>query len=194
MKRGALLLLVLVVLLAVVMLAGSSRTDAAVEKWTIDVGVDGFRAGFDNGLHVRDTWKGSGFRLGLVVRPAFQVEGIYTTVSTEVKGFPGSEYKQDAKGLRVMAVFKAAEDVRVNPYMLAGAGVETTKLDLATPGLKKVKDDAFFEDAGLGARFAIWKGLHANAELFIRHQRTLKETSSNAIFTYGLSWLIGFKK
>jgi hypothetical protein len=144
---------------------------------------------------VKDTWKGKGFRLGLVIHPAFQVEAVYTNLSTELKGAPGSDYKQDALGLRVMAVFKASEDVRVNPYMLAGGGLENTKFNPAAgTGLKKGKDQAFFEDVGIGVRIAIWKGLHANSELFVRHQQTLGMTESNAFFTYGVSWLIGRKK
>jgi hypothetical protein len=190
MKRGALLLLV-----PVVLLAGWSPSGAAVEKWTIDAGVDGFHAGFDNGLHAKDIWKGKGVRLGLVIHPAFQVEAVYTSLSTEVKGAPGSEYKQDAIGLRVMAVYKASEDVRVNPYMLAGGGLENTKFNpAAATGLKSGKDQSFFEDVGIGVRIAIWKGLHANSELFVRHQQTLGMTESNAFFTYGVSWLIGRKK
>jgi len=189
MKRGALLLLV-----PVVLLAGWSAPRAAVEKWTIDAGIDGFHAGFDNGLHVKDIWDGRGFRAGLVIRPAFQVEAIYTNLSTEMKGSPGSQYKQDALGVRVMAVLKAAEDVRMNPYMFGGAGIETTKLNPGPAGGASLKDSASFEDVGFGARIAVWKGLHANTELFIRHQHTLQETSSNAFFTFGVSWLIGHKK
>lgn len=190
MKRGALLLLVVVVVLA-----GWSPSPAAVRKWSVEVGAQGSYANFDNRLEVKNA-DALGFRLGFVVHPAFEIQALYDTLSTERKGpnLGNSEYSQDFIGLRVMGVFRGAEEARVNPYMIAGGGLVKTKFDSGASGFIARENTSEFGDAGVGLRIHIWKDLNANVEVLIRHLRTLDDTSSNTYVSAGVSWFLGGKK
>lgn len=187
---------VLPLLASVLWLAGSSLSTAdAVKRWTIDIGVQGSEIKYDKTLDVDNDFAG-GFRLGLVLHPAFQVEATYDTVSTRKSEpkFENSTYKQEFTGLQVMGVFRASEDVRANPYMIVGGGHAKTTFDPGVPGSTVKDDSTLYGDAGFGVRYQAWKGLHVNAELYVRHLRTLDKSGTDAFFSAGVSWQIGLGK
>jgi outer membrane protein with beta-barrel domain len=190
MKRAAFLPLAVAVVLA-----GPTPSRAAVQKWNIEIGADAGYSHFDKRVELKDAGT-TGFRLGLVLHPAFEVQAYYDTLSARKTDAnqPNSDYHQTFTGVRVMGVFHAAEEARVYPYMLAGAGQVKTTFDSGNAGFAKQDDKSNFEDVGFGARIHIWKGLNANAELFMRHLRTLNETSSNTNVHGGISWILGKKK
>ncbi|HZE89132.1 MAG TPA: outer membrane beta-barrel protein [Verrucomicrobiae bacterium] len=187
---------VLPLLVSALLLAGSSLSTAdAVRKWTIDVGVQGSEIKFDKTLDVNNDLA-NGFRLGLVIHPALQIEGTYDTVSTrrsEAK-LADSTYKQEFTGLRVMGVLKGSDDVKVNPYMIIGGGKAKTTFDPGNPGSTIRSDNTLYGDVGFGVRYQAWKGLHVNGEFVIRHLRTLDTSGTDALFSVGASWMIGFGK
>ncbi|MBI3451210.1 MAG: outer membrane beta-barrel protein [Acidobacteria bacterium] len=187
---------VLALLVSVLLLAGSSLSTAeAVKKWSIDVGVQGSEIKFDKTIGIDNDFA-TGFRLGLVVHPALQIEGTYDTVTTRKSeaDLSHSTYKQQYTGLRVMGVLKGSDDVKANPYMIVGGGKATTTFDPGRPGSTVRDDNTLYGDLGFGVRYQAWKGLHVNGEFFVRHLRTLGTSGTDAFFSVGASWIIGFSK
>jgi hypothetical protein len=181
--------------LAVAILIAAWSPSMAVDRYSVELGVQGSFASLASNLNLDDTFSGS-VRGGFVLHPAFEIVAFYDTLSTQSNkpAARNSDYSQDFLGVRVQGVFRAAEESRINPYMFAGGGEVKTTFDPGLPGHVEDEDTASFEDVGGGIRIHIWKGLHANGEFFIRHLRTLDKTSSSPWFGGGVSWFIGGKK
>jgi len=188
MKRCALFLSVLLVVLV-----SWSTSSAAVGKWSVELGAEGAFINPSAGLDLKQ-YNSHGLRAGLVLHPAFEVMATYDTTSPNSKVLPNSDLTQDFMGLRVVGVFHAAEDTRVNPYMIAGGGILKTTFKSGVAGDPTIDDKAFYEDVGAGLRFHVVKGLYANGEYFVRHYRTLEKTSSNSWYSFGFSWFLGGKQ
>jgi len=190
MNRGA----ILVALLTGVLAAGSSP-EAAVRKWSAEVGVNGGFNKLDGDSEIQNTTV-AGVRIGLSVLPALQVEVTLDTTSSEstLPAFSGSDFSQDYTGLRLIGSFLATEDVKVNPYIVAGGGLLKTEFDRG--GSRPLLDDeTTYGEIGVGVRYKIWKDLNARGEIVIRHYRTLEVTHADAQFTAGISFfLFGSKK
>jgi len=189
MKRG-----VLVACAVAVLLGGLSSSEAAIRRWSGEVGIHGGYEKMDADLEVKDDWI-YGATLGLSVFPAFQVEAIFATVSTESakSAYEGSDFSLDFTGLRLVGTFRAGEDSKVKPYVVAGGG--TVKNTFDKGGTRPVDDDnAAYGEIGVGVRYFLWKDLDLRGEAGLRHLRTLGVTQSDFHFTVGVSFFFLGKK
>jgi hypothetical protein len=191
MKRGAVLTCAVVCLLAGSLPAGAG----ALRKWGVDVSVHG---GF-NKLDADSDIKESGVvgaRLGLAVFPSFIVEGSFESTSSESErqALPDSDYSEDSYGLRAIGVFRAAEDVRVQPYVVAGGGITDVQFDPGLPGRAVEEDETQFQEVGAGARVGILKDLAVRGEVVVKHFRANHVTQSDIHFTVGISYFLFGKK
>lgn len=191
MKRG-----VVVASLLAVLLAGVSFSDAAViKKWSFEPAVHFGALQSDKDINIASATIAGG-SLALSIFPSFQVEVFADSFEAELDSSPfdDSNYKNDYRGLRLIGTFRAQEDVRVMPYIAAGAGLVDTELDRGD-GRKIIKDDGGFGEVGLGARIFLWKTLTLRGEVSLRqsrtkaypHERIRDVTQSNVAFAVYLS-------
>ena len=180
---------------AALFLAGAAPADAAIRKWSVEPAVHGAWMKIDKDLNVDDT-SFSGVSLSLSVTPAFQVEAMTSTLTTESDFLDRSddEYKQDMTGLRVIGTFLSDQDVRTMPYLAAGTGRIKTAADRG--GNRAVfEDESSYSEVALGTRIFIWKDFNIRPELGLRHSRTINiagrdTTHANFYFSVGLSWFL----
>lgn len=191
MKRAAVLLFV-----AALVLAGISPANAeAIRKWSVEPAIHGGFVSLDADLKADDTTF-TGASLSLTVHPAFQVEAISTTFSTESSlGASGNDYKQEMVGLRLIGTFLADQDVRTMPYIAAGGGKIKSTGDPGGNATKTFEEEASYAEVAFGARVFVWKGFNVRPELGLQHSRTIDEigrdrTHTNFHFTVGLSWFL----
>ncbi len=191
MKRG-----VVVASLLAVLLAGVSHSDAAVvKKWSFEPAVHFGALQSDKDLNIESATIAGG-SLALSVFPSFQVEVFADSFEAEMESSPfdDSNYKNEYRGLRLIGTFRAQDDVRVMPYVVAGAGLVDTEIDRGG-GRRIIEDDGGYGEIGLGARIFLWKTLSLRGEVALRqsrtkavpHERVRDVTQSNVAFTVYLS-------
>lgn len=191
MKRAALPLSALAVLLSLV-----SAPQAALKKWSIEPSVHGAYYYIDKDAQLEHTTYGMG-RLGLVIFPAFEVEATFEQVSTDSKEerFSNADWQSDFAGLRFLGTFRATEDEKVYPYIVAGVGKVKTTFDSGIAGQPEEEDSAVYDEVGFGARIFLWKQLNIRPEFALHHYRTLGQTETNARYSVGISYFfLGSKK
>jgi hypothetical protein len=190
MKRGVLLCC----LLASVILGASSTHAAAIRRFSIEGGVDGGYNKIDADAEYQNA-SITGFHVGFALFPNFTIEAMIASTSTESaqQAFAGSDFQVDYAGLRLLASFRATEDVKVVPYIAAGGGRIKVEFDPGN-GTPVLDDEATYAEIGAGARYFIWKGLNARGEILIRHARVLDVTHADAHFVLGISWMFGGKE
>jgi hypothetical protein len=187
MKRAVLLAAVVTLLLA-----GSFPAEAAVlKKWSVGVSAQG---GFEK-VDADTKWQDStiaGARLGLSIRPAFQVEVSYDSFTTEPDedDLGIGDITTTYTGLRFVGTFFAEEDVNVMPYVAAGVGKMETEMDLDTTG-ETLTDEHTYGELSFGARVFLWRTFHVRGELGFRQGRTFETTQTNTHLTVGFAYLFG---
>lgn len=191
MKRG-----VVVASLLAVLLAGVSLSEAAVvKKWSFEPAVHYGVVQSDKDMNIGSATLIGG-SLAFSIFPSFQVEVFADSFEAELESssFDDSEYTNEYRGLRLIGTFRAQEDVRVMPYIAAGAGYVDTEIDRGG-GRRILEDDGGYGELGVGVRAFLWKTLNVRGELALRQSRTLaipreqtrEVTQSNIFFTVYLS-------
>ena len=191
MKRAALPLSALAVLLSLV-----TAPQAALKKWAIEPSVHEAYYYIDKDAQLHHPTYGMG-RIGFNVFPAFEVEATFESISTDSKEerFKNSDWQSDFSGLRFLGTFRATEDEKVYPYIVAGLGKVKTTFDSGIAGDPELKDNAVYDEIGFGARVFVWKQLNIRPEFSLHHYRTLGQTQTNARYSVGISYFfLGSKK
>ncbi|HXI03100.1 MAG TPA: outer membrane beta-barrel protein [Candidatus Saccharimonadales bacterium] len=184
MKRGVVLAAV-----AALFLAASAPAEATiVKRWSMNVGVMGGIEKVDENTDWEDTTI-RGARLGLAVKPGFQVEACYDTFDTKRKTAApvGANATTTYTGLRFVGTFFSQEDVKVLPYVVAGVG--RVKSELMPDDRKDVTDTATYGELGFGARVFLWKNLNVRGEVGFKQSRTLNITQTNTQVGITFSYL-----
>lgn len=179
---------VVVASLLAISLAGISLSEAAViKKWSFEPAVHFGFIQTDADMRI-DSSTISGGSLALSIFPSFQVEVIADSFDAEWERSPydDSNFKNDYKGLRLIGTFRAQDDVRTMPYIVAGAGIVETTFDRGGD-LRTLEDDATYGEIGFGVRAFLWRTVNVRGEVALKQSRTVEVTQSNVAFTVYLS-------